>query len=101
LYENISLVICNAKGKIMATYVNTTRAYPEEERVERVHTYETDGRRGSGIGFVVGTILAVLLGLLLLSYILPTLRGRGSSINIPRSVDVNVNPSSGGSTPAQ
>ncbi len=42
----------------------------------------------SGAGFVVGVILAIILGVLLLAYAVPALRNRSS---IPNRVNVNVN----------
>lgn len=54
------------------------------------------GERGdsSGVGIILGVILAVVLIALFFVYGLPAMRGAtpsGSTINVPDKVDVNIN----------
>ncbi len=55
---------------------------------------------GSGAGMVVGVLVAILVIVLFVLFAVPALRGvnRGSTINVPDKVDVNVNPGTGGTT---
>lgn len=59
------------------------------------------GESSSGMGFMMGMILLLVVLFLLFYYGLPAIRNAGSggtSVNIPDKVDVNVNPGSGGGT---
>jgi hypothetical protein len=73
----------------MATIINNPSDAGRINRVERVERTES-----SGTGFLVGVILAILLGILLLAYGLPNFR-RASNVNVPDTINVDVN---GGST---
>lgn len=47
----------------------------------------------NGVGFLLGVVLLVVLGLLFFVYVFPYIRGMGSNgvqINVPKSIDVNV-----------
>jgi hypothetical protein len=48
---------------------------------------------GSGMGFLLGIILLVILGVLLFTYGIPYLSNSfsGPQVNVPGQVDVNVN----------
>ena len=46
--------------------------------------------RSSGTGFVVGVIIAVILGIILLAYAIPAIR-RSNNSSIPNRVDQNIN----------
>jgi hypothetical protein len=85
----------------MATIINTPSNAGRIDRVERVE--RTEG--SSGTGFLVGVILAILLGILLLAYGLPNFRNSSApAVNVPDSIDVNVAPApgaGGAGTPAQ
>lgn len=75
----------------MATVINNPS--PNTQRVE--HVDRTDS---SGLGFVVGLILLVLLAILLFAYGLPAIRNAsqgGANVNVPERVDINVNTPSG------
>jgi hypothetical protein len=75
----------------MATIINNPSDAGRISRVERV-----EHRESSGTGFLVGVILAILLGILLLAYGLPNF-SRTTNVNVPDRVNVDVN---GGGTPA-
>lgn len=51
----------------------------------------------SGVGIIVGVVLAIVILFLFFSYALPAMRGNngGTNVNIPEKVDVNVNGSTG------
>jgi hypothetical protein len=65
----------------MATVINNPR--PIVDRGEVVESR-------SGAGFVVGVIVAIILGVLLLAYAIPALRAN-RSVNIPDRINVDVN----------
>lgn len=47
----------------------------------------------NGIGFIIGFIVLLILGILFFFYLIPFIGqrfGGGTQINVPRSVDVNV-----------
>lgn len=60
-----------------------------------VNTPATERSSDSGVGFLVGIVLLVLLAFALFYYGLPLMRNAGSggtNINIPDRIDVNYNP---------
>lgn len=60
-----------------------------------VNTPSTERRSDSGLGFLVGIILLVLLAFALFYYGLPAIRGAASTsstnINVPDKINVDVN----------
>ncbi len=80
----------------MATVINNPT--PTMSRREVVVDRDSDSR--SGAGFVLGVILAVILGIIILAYAIPALRNstRGNGVNIPSRVDLNVNGGTTGGT---
>lgn len=45
----------------------------------------------SGLAFLLGVILLLVVGFLLLYYGLPAIRSGGTTINVPRNFDININ----------
>jgi hypothetical protein len=59
---------------------------------------------GGGAGMLIGAIVLILVLIIFFVYGLPALRGssnKGNTINVPDKIDVDVNPSSGGTGTAQ
>lgn len=80
----------------MATIINN----PPQEQYRRSDTVDRAvvERDTSGVGFLFGIILAIILGVLLFAYGLPYLRSvtdGGTNINVPDQIQLDVN----GSTP--
>ncbi len=74
----------------MATVINNPR--PMIDRTEVVESR-------SGAGFVLGVILAIVLGVLILAYAVPALRNsNGTSVNVPERINVDVNGAGSGTT---
>jgi len=47
----------------------------------------------TGVGFLIGILVVVLLGILFFAYALPSLRnaGSGTNVNVPDRINVDVN----------
>ncbi len=64
-----------------------------------INTPGTQSESGSGVGVVVGVILAIVVLALLAVYGIPALRGtapqNGTNIQVPDKIDVNVAPAAG------
>ena len=73
----------------MATVINNPN--PNPSYAERPVLTET--RERSGVGFIVGLVLAVILAILLLAYGIPALRNNtnDSGVNVPDRINVDVN----------
>jgi hypothetical protein len=55
---------------------------------------QSSSTSGSGMGFLMGIILLIVLAFLLFYYGLPALRGgagSGGGVNVPSRIDVNMN----------
>lgn len=69
----------------MATVIN-----PRSE----THTHPVETDTGTALGFFLGLILLVAIGILLFGYVLPRANNNtgGTRVNVPDRIDVNVNP---------
>ena len=69
-----------------------TRVVEEPSTEHVVHEHYGDNA-GSNTGLILGIILLVVVVFLFLFYGLPMIRGAasGPTVNVPKSVDVNVN----------
>jgi hypothetical protein len=85
----------------MATIINN----PPQSQYRRSDTIDhavVERDTNSGVGFLFGIILAILLAVLLFAYGLPYLRSvtdGGNNVNVPERIQLDVNgstPSSGG-----
>ena len=69
---------------------------------EVIHEHHHEGSDNSGMGWLVGLILVIVLAWLLFYYGVPLLRAPANpQINVPGQIDVNVNTPNQGGNPAQ
>lgn len=54
--------------------------------------HEVHHHEGNSMGFIMGIILLVVALFLFVYYLLPGIRGGGTTFNIPSTPSVNVNP---------
>ncbi len=83
----------------MATIINNPPQYRRADTVDRTVVERDVDRERSGVGFLFGLILAILLAVLLFAYGLPYLRSvtnGGTNVNVPDKIQLDVN----GSTPS-
>jgi hypothetical protein len=69
----------------MATVVEDAHSHGHE------HVIERDRSDSSGMSFLIGIVLILLMAFLIFYYGLPALRSTGTTVNVPKSIDVNVN----------